>query len=663
MGFGLGIDTGGTHTDAVILDFATGDILCKTKSQTTHGDLSEGIDAAINGLNGGLLGNVTMVSLSSTLATNSIVEGRGGRVGFVGIGLEFSRAVPVEASCTVGGRHDIYGKQDEPLDESAVRAFLEEAKGKVDALAVSGYLGVRNSWHERRVKTLSDEILGVPVVCGHQLSTDLGFDERATTAIMNARLLPVISGLIGSVKESLSRAGIDAPFMVVRGDGSLMSEPTALDRPIETIISGPAASLIGARALTGRDDAIVIDMGGTTTDIGVLRGGRPRLVEEGATIGGRRTKVLAASVSTTGIGGDSRIVANGPELTVGPRRAIPLCVAAARWPTVKESLAETLAKGPKKIRKARNLSYVVLDCEFFVSHGIADPRRHNLGPNSLKLIELASAGPVSLRAAEAATGIHPLSFGDATLEALGLVERIGFTPTDVVHALGEYGEHDAEASMLGAEYLSGIMGMDVDGFLVRTKRAVVDRLAATLLRDLATEETGHWNPSRHDSDFLAKAISGEFGKDYGCFVRFNKPIVGIGAPVGAYLPAVAAKFDAELLLPRETDVGNAVGAITGSIVETVRIVVRPTGDGADHEESGAILMSPFERKEFSRFGAAVEHARKMASAKAVEAAIAQGAVDPGVTVGREDHWLGDREGGILVETTVVATAMGKPRFA
>lgn len=660
----LGIDTGGTYTDAVIIDFSTGRILSKAKSQTTYDDLSLGIDSAIGGLDGKYLREVQMVSMSSTLATNSIVEGKGGRVGLVGVGLDFDRSVSVDMMCTVKGRYNLHGRQTETMDEEKVKEFLESAKGKIDALAVSGYLSVRNPYHEMRVKTLSDQILGVPVVCGHQLSVSLGFDERAVTAIMNARLLPVIRKLMDSVRKSLLRAGVDAPFMVVKGDGSLMSEATALEKPIETIVSGPAASLIGAKALTGRDDAIVMDMGGTTTDIGVLRNGQPRLVEEGAVIGGKRTKVLAASITTTGLGGDSRIVSNGGRLYVGPYRAIPLCDAASRWPVVKECL-KALFDGEIRIpRKVHDYSSVVLDCEFFVRDCPGDDcSRFDIKEKQRMLVELADKGPVSLAMAERETGIHPLMFDDSCLEKMGIVRRIGFTPTDVLHALGEYVVHDAEASVLGARYMAKLIGMDLEDFLRHAKSLVVDRLAETLVRDLVMEETGLERPSLADTDFMRKSITGDFGKDCGCFIRFNKPIIGIGAPVAAYLPEVAEKFDAELLLPENTDVGNAVGAVAGSIVETVRIIVRPADSEADHENAKATMMSPLERREFSRFTDAVRHAEKISSAEAMRMATAQGAADPSVTVHREDHWFGENEGsGILIETTVVATAIGKPRF-
>lgn len=154
-------------------------------------------------------------------------------------------------------------------------------------------------------------MLGIPAVCGHDLSSGLGFSERAATCVMNARLIPVIADLMESVKKVMAEYGISAPLMMVRGDGSMMGEAEAKRKPVETVMSGPAASLIGAMRMTGMKDAIVMDMGGTTTDIGILRNGRPRLEPEGATIGGTRTRVMAAEISTSGIGGDSRILVLG----------------------------------------------------------------------------------------------------------------------------------------------------------------------------------------------------------------------------------------------------------------------------------------------------------------------------------------------------------------
>ncbi|NLN72323.1 MAG: hydantoinase/oxoprolinase family protein [Thermoplasmatales archaeon] len=662
MSLGLGFDTGGTYTDAIILDFDTGKILQKAKSLTTYDDLSVGIDSSIHKLDPDLLKQVAMVSMSSTLATNSVVEGRGGRVGLVSMGLEYSRSVSVEMYCSSKGRFNLYGGETEAVEEGKIREFLKSAKGKIDSLAVSGYLSVRNPHHEKRVKAMSDEILGIPVVCGHELSSNLGFEERAVTAVMNARLLPLIRELITSVKRSLANAGIDAPLMVVKGDGSLMTESLALDRPIETIISGPAASLIGAKTLSGRDDAIVIDMGGTTTDIGVLRNGQPRLESEGAMIGGKRTKVLAANIATTGLGGDSRIVTNNRRIYIGPKRAIPLCIASSQWPCIREKLSAIEKDSRERPRNAHTYEGIIYESEFFIPRG--PPVTDFMGEKDCKFFELIHDEPLSIPEVSRMTGIHPLSFKIARMEKAGVIQRIGFTPTDILHADGTYREYDVEASKMGAKYMSFIMNLRTEDFLAQAKSRFVDRLAEALVKDLVIEETGMECPTMADTDFMSKSISGKFGKDYGCFMRFNKPIIGIGAPVNAYFPEMAKKFDAELLLLEDSDVGNAIVAVKGSIVESMTIVVKPMDDRTEAEDPRSMMIAPFDKKEFTSLSHALEYAEKYGSVEVLRIAKGYGAVNPSVTVRREDQWLGgNKNSGVLVETYLHITAVGKPKFA
>ncbi len=225
---------------------STGEVLSKAKSLTTRDDLSIGIKESIEKLDQKLLDDVRMISMSSTLATNSIVEGKGCSVGLIVIGRDFDRSIPVDEYVRISGGHTLSGKEGEPLDEKAAEEFLRSVHGKIDGLAIASYLSVRNPDHEQRVKALAKRILDVPVVCGHELSSNLGFNERTVTCIMNARLIPIIEDLIDSVKQVMGDRGTNAPLMIVKGDGSLMSEKIAMERPIETILSGPAASLIGA---------------------------------------------------------------------------------------------------------------------------------------------------------------------------------------------------------------------------------------------------------------------------------------------------------------------------------------------------------------------------------------------------------------------------------
>ncbi len=338
---GLGIDTGGTYTDAAILNMDDGRVLCKAKALTTRNDLSQGIANAIEKLDRSMFENIRLVTISSTLATNSVVEGKGCRVGLIVIGHEAVPNIPVDEVVQISGGHDMQGDPAARIDIDAARAFIENVKDRVDAFAISGFFSVRNPEHEKKLKEMVRSMTNAPVVCGHELSSALGFNERTITAVLNARLIPMIADLIASLKLVQKNTNINAPLMIVKGDGSLMDESVARERPVETILSGPAASMIGAKALTGLQDAIMIDVGGTTTDIGILRGGRPSLDPEGATLGGWRTRVKAVDVFTAGIGGDSRIVVTCGKAHLTSLRVIPLCIASSTVSFIKIEITGT----------------------------------------------------------------------------------------------------------------------------------------------------------------------------------------------------------------------------------------------------------------------------------------------------------------------------------
>lgn len=173
----------------------------------------------------------------------------------------------------------------------------------VTAFAVSGYAGAVNPAHELAVKQILQDHTGLFVSCGHELSDTLNFETRAVTAMLNARIIPRLKHLLADLEQVLDRFDIAAPIVVVKGDGTLMDAAMAKTRPVETILSGPAASVAGARHLTGRTDALVVDMGGTTTDTAALKNNRVRLNEKGSRVGGRRTHVQALDIRTTGLGG------------------------------------------------------------------------------------------------------------------------------------------------------------------------------------------------------------------------------------------------------------------------------------------------------------------------------------------------------------------------
>ena len=662
MQIGLGFDTGGTYTDAVLMDMNTNKVLQKSKALTTRDDLSVGIRNSLIGFDKKTLKEVEMVSLSSTLATNSIVEGKGCRVGLICVGEEFEMSIPVDIHTTVRGGHDLTGEQVSELDTEKAKEFMVSLKGKVDGLALNSYLSVRNPEHELRLKELAKDILDVPTVCGHELSSSLGFHERTVTSVMNSRLIPIIRDLISSVKKVMSEYGITAPLMIVKGDGSIMSEDVALERPIETILSGPAASLIGAKMLTGKNDAIVMDMGGTTLDIGVLRNGHPRLEKEGAMIGGRRTRVMAAEISTSGIGGDSRIIVNGSRFMLEPLRVVPLCIAASQWPQLLPRLKETAETRSRFSPESMDVKNIVQDTEFFVK--LKDLSNVLLSNEDKALLELISKEPFSLKEAGTKLNVHPFSFNASKMEELGMIQRIGLTPTDLLHAEGSYVEYDKNASEYAVTHQSKKMNMSEKEFIEFAKTKVIDKLSEELLRKLFFEETNTFRIDTVGLDLMRKSISGKAGFDYSCSIKLNKPLIGIGAPVMAWLPQVAVKFDTELLLPEHSEIGNAVGAVTGSIVESMEILIKPAVGENALDDPSCILFAPFGRIEFEKLSEAelyaVDEGGKYVSARAHKAGadhieIHSEKLEKKVCLGE------GYDGRVLIETIVTVTAVGKPR--
>lgn len=322
----LGIDTGGTYTDGVVIERETKKIYCETKALTTPQDLAGCITKCMQQLKFSDWDKIGMVCLSTTLATNAVVEGKGCPTGLVLLGRVPKGEIPAEQQVVLDSSVNIRGNIQERIHRDEVVRALEQFRGKCDAIAVSGYASVRNPIQEQQVKQIAEDLLGIPVVCGHELTGTLGFYERTVTAVLNARLIPIIKMLIASVTAVMNKMGINAPIMVMRGEGSLMRASYSMQRPIETILSGPAASVVGGVFLSGKKNCQVIDIGGTTMDIAYVQEERCKVSREGAVVAGWHTRVRAMEVCTYGLGGDSEIHVTGAnEISIGPKKANPLC--------------------------------------------------------------------------------------------------------------------------------------------------------------------------------------------------------------------------------------------------------------------------------------------------------------------------------------------------
>ena len=242
----------------------------------------------------------------------------------------------------------------------------------------------------------------------------------------------MIDRLVAATEGFLEERGIAAPLMVVRGDGALISAAFARQRPIETILSGPAASLVGARHMTGLDNAVVSDIGGTTTDVAVLDSGRPRLDPEGATVGGFRTMVEAVAMRTFGLGGDSEVALEegglSPKILLGPRRLVPLALAGMAHGAAVHGELERQLRAPNPGR---------MDGRFALRTGVPDRLAAGLTPPEARLYDLITAVPQPLDRLLTSTA------QTATLNRLvarGLVHIAGFTPSDAAHVAGPAGQ-------------------------------------------------------------------------------------------------------------------------------------------------------------------------------------------------------------------------------
>lgn len=648
MSLVLGIDTGGTYTDGVILDVISQKVIAKAKVLTTHDDLTKCITECFREIKCDVVQDVKMVALSTTLATNAVVEGRGGEVGLLLIGHEPIDKLPAKMCEVIKGGHDVAGNPQAELDVEQVRDAVRNFDGKVEAVAISSFFSVRNPEHEQQARELVREMLDVPVVCGHELSSTLGFHERTVTAVLNARLLPTIASLMDAVKGVLKEEHINAPLMIVKGDGSLMSESVARLKPIETLLSGPAASIYGATYCAKVKDALVLDMGGTTTDIATLSNEVPKVNNEGAVVGGWATRVKAAEINTYGIGGDSYIqIDKDKNLLIGPQRVWPLAVAASKYPNLVEELSSQLKSGNFD-------SYFgqVADCYILVQPSVSV----ELTAIEAEAVQLLKKQPHTLRFLADKMGLETFRVDLSRLVEMGIVDKASLTPTDIVHANGRYTQWNKEASVLGVKMMARKVRKGYQEFLDLAMGTVVDKIALTIIQSTVNFEGRHFNVEDEFGAmyFVNKILQPKEKDIMGCSLDFNLPLIAIGAPVQAYLPEVAKKLNLELNIPPNAEIANAIGAASGNVVEVVQVLIQP-----DSNEQFNV-HAPWERKKFEEYNEAVEYALVEASKKLTEQVEKSGALKYELNTNQEESFI---EGwNILVETRITVTAVGKPKW-
>lgn len=651
----LGIDTGGTFTDGVLLNYETKEVVATTKALTTRYDLTVGILNAIDALPISDAASIKLVSISTTLATNSIAEGKAKRVALFLIGydpelvkaFDFAQRFATPCYFYIRGGHDLFGQEREPLDLDALSRITRETAGQVDAFAVSAYFSPLNPDHEERAFRVITAASDLPVVLAHHLSTKLNSIERATTASLNASLVVVLRDFIAAVRTAMHARGIEAPLMIVRGDGTLMSADNADRHAVETIHSGPAASAMGGRFLSGCDPALVIDIGGTTTDIAVVDAGQVNINEEGTTVGGYRTAVQAANIRSFGLGGDSWIAWDKAEqLKVGPTRVVPLAHLAAEHPRVHDEVLWLLRK------RATEALFDELEYWFLQR----DSANANNDPKVEELFGLLREGPRPLPTLLRALKLqHPLQFSGYHLIEREIIGRAALTPTDLLHARGLYTPWDAEAASAAVEIVARMRRLTVEEFSEQVFGAMTDMILAEVVQFLSGRELAARDLFAQRSDlglwFFGNSIH-PHDRYLQTIIKLPMPVIGIGAPAGIFLPRVAEVLRTELVLPPHYAVANAVGAVAGSVVATCEAIIYARL--RDLNPVGYIAQVGETHTAFPRLEPAMEFARAEAKRQAEAEAVRSGAVLPHTRV--EDVPNG------VDSFRVRARAVGNPRL-
>ncbi len=660
----LGIDTGGTYTDAVLFDEEKG-VIASAKSLTTRRDYAIGIGESVASVIGSAeisTADIGLVSLSTTLATNALVEGQGGRICLILIGFDeaaldrngLREALKGDPVIFLTGGHNGQGEPEAPLDEAVLISELDAA-GPITAFAVASLFAIRNPEHELRVREI---ILARSennsVTCSHELSSKLDGPRRALTSVLNARLINLIHHLITSSESLFAEMKIDAPLMVVQGDGALISAEIAKLKPIETILSGPAASLVGAAYLSGEKDAIVSDIGGTTTDIAVLEEGSPRLDATGATVGGWRTMVEAVAIHTVGLGGDSEVAAVksgfGLAVALGPRRLVPVSLLAMEHPGLVHDALDV-----QLLRERWQDSFG----RFAFAVGRESAHLATLSDMEAALLAELETGPKPLD--KLITRRRQLSALERLVSA-GLVMVSGLTPSDAAHILGLQDSWDRVAAEKAAILFS--RQKDIRGqTLANTAEDVAQMIFGALVdissETLLTAALGN-DPllKREEAVTMLRASRQEAPHPLiKLDIGLQLPVIGLGASAHIYYPEVAARLKTKAVIPDHAAVANAVGAVVGQVRMSAHASISPT------DKDGYRLYHSGEPVDFASLDAAAAEAKRLLTFEARALALEAGAAEVQVTFDRRDNIVHIDGREMFIESHLDVTAFGRPRIA
>ena len=533
----IGIDTGGTYTDGVLIDNNTLEVIHWAKETTTHHDLGIGVGRVLESLlsEGISPEKITRLAVSTTLATNAIVEGRGARVGLFVFGYVRHFKLPIVANIFLKGGHKITGEEDEQLDIEGLVDSIKGLEKEVDSYAVCGAMSIKNPTHELVAEKAITMLDPKPVFCSHQVSDHPGMRARAATACLHARLMPLMTGFLNSIRQSMDKTGLDCPVTIICGNGKGAGLDEAVQRAAITMASGPAATArFGCTA--DESTALVVDVGGTTTDVCMIRDGQPVLSDEGCLIGQWQTHVEAIDMYTAAGGGDSHILCatkdNRKTVQLATSRVQPLAMTADL-----PDPADWLGCG---LRNALVLPVADLDTESVEQDEI--------------LTFLRDQGPANPETIARQTSLSGVIL-EKQLERLVYRQQVkmaSFTPTDALHVLGILDIGDRQQAEAGAAALAAALDLPVADLCQQVIAATEKTIEAIILDYLGNKI---WT-DKQATPFLNHRDNELFSIQF----TVKIPIIGIGAAARCFLPGVAKRLQTRVSFPDHYEVGNAIGA-------------------------------------------------------------------------------------------------------
>ncbi len=667
MKIGIGIDTGGTCTDAVIYRFEDKKILAYGKASTTKNDLAIGIGNALDELPRDLISQAEVIALSTTLATNACVENKGGRAKliFFGINPENVSRTGKEYGLSNMEQLIFVDSKTKPNGEIVKFPDWEDFQKNIstwladcDAVGIVELFAQKTGAQlEKKAKELIQKELGIPVVCGYSLFAENNIIKRGASALLNARLIFVIEEFLEAVKKALEERNIDIPFVIVRSDGSLMNGEFTATRPVETLLCGPVASVMGAAELTSEENCIVVDIGGTTTDIAFVKNGVPQRVKNGVRIGKWDTFVKGLFVDTFGLGGDSGVLIDrDANVKLEEEKVMPLCMAADMHPSLLKVLKREYDSRSRLYSQQKNIYLKIKNIE----------KDSGYTKKECEIAELLSE-PHSLEELKSLYGETVMDYHLQRLIREGILIRCGVTPTDVMHVKGDFVKYNVEAARYGIEILARVMRVTLEEMSEMIYEAFKKKLYSNIVRILIEDaypkirETGIGEQMESViEDSYQRVKNGDDQPFLG--LKFYTPatLVGVGAPTKVFIEDVGKMLGAKVVTSEYSSVANALGAVVGNVSANAKMEV------LYQQESDTYMVYGYGKKEiFESKEEAKAVAKQWVAEVAIGEAVARGANRESleVTIDNQENILETAFGNVFMGYVVTATVVGNLKLS